>query len=86
MAKLLTIEQFIEKSRLAHGDFYDYSLVKYTNSRSKVKIFEGEAKEMCKLEKKLQNNNKQHKYTPNTVFSGFNECYIKLSKKYIYNG
>jgi len=34
----LTVDQFIEKARLIHGDRYDYSLVEYKNSRTKVKI------------------------------------------------
>lgn len=34
----LTTEQFIEKSRKVHGDRYDYSLVNYVNSNSKVEI------------------------------------------------
>lgn len=34
----LTTEKFIEKARLIHGDKYDYSLVNYINSRTKVKI------------------------------------------------
>lgn len=29
---------FIEKCRLKHGDEYDYSLVDYINSKTKVKI------------------------------------------------
>lgn len=31
-------EKFIEKSMKAHGDRYDYSLVEYVNSQTKVKI------------------------------------------------
>lgn len=38
MAKPLTTEQFIEKARKLHGDNYDYSKVKYINSRTKVCI------------------------------------------------
>lgn len=34
----LTTEEFIEKARKVHGDKYDYSLVKYKNSQTKVKI------------------------------------------------
>lgn len=34
----LTTEQFIEKSKQIHGDLYDYSLVKYNNSKSKIEI------------------------------------------------
>lgn len=38
MSKKITTEYFIEKSKKVHGDKYDYSLVKYTNTRTKVKI------------------------------------------------
>jgi len=37
-SKKLTTEQFIEKAKTVHGDKYDYSLVKYKNARTKVKI------------------------------------------------
>lgn len=33
-----TIEQFIEKAKLVHGDLYDYSKVFYVGAKSKVKI------------------------------------------------
>ena len=33
-----TTEQFIEESKLVHGDRYDYSLVNYVNGKTKVKI------------------------------------------------
>jgi hypothetical protein len=33
-----TKESFIEKAYKVHGDKYDYSLVKYTSSKVKVKI------------------------------------------------
>ena len=33
-----TTEQFIEDAKKVHGDRYDYSLVDYVNSRTKVKI------------------------------------------------
>lgn len=38
MAKRLTTEEFIERARRVHGDLYDYSLVEYKNTRSKVSI------------------------------------------------
>ena len=38
MPKKLTIEQFIEKAKLIHGDKYDYSLVEYKGSQINVKI------------------------------------------------
>jgi very-short-patch-repair endonuclease len=34
----LTLKEFIEKAKLIHGDLYDYSIVKYINSKVKVKI------------------------------------------------
>lgn len=36
--KTLTTEQFIEKAKKIHKDRYDYSLVEYVNSQTKVKI------------------------------------------------
>lgn len=38
VAKRLTTEMFIERSRVKHGDFYDYSKVDYKDSREKVTI------------------------------------------------
>ena len=38
MAKKITQEQFIQKSKVVHGDIYDYSLVENINSASKIKI------------------------------------------------
>jgi hypothetical protein len=38
MLKKLTLEEFITKSKLIHKDKYDYSLVEYVNSRTKVTI------------------------------------------------
>jgi len=37
-SKKLTTEQFIEKAKTVHGSKYDYSLVKYKNAKTKVKI------------------------------------------------
>lgn len=34
----LTTDTFISKARIIHGDKYDYSLVDYINSSTKVKI------------------------------------------------
>ena len=33
-----TLEEFIEKAQLVHGDKYDYSLVEYNNAITKIKI------------------------------------------------
>lgn len=37
MLKKLTTEEFISKTKEVHGDKYDYSLVEYINSRTKIK-------------------------------------------------
>ena len=42
MTKKLTTEEFIERSKLIHGDLYDYSLVEYKNITSKIKIIDPE--------------------------------------------
>ena len=34
----MTYEEFVAKSRLVHGDLYDYSQVDYKNSKTKVTI------------------------------------------------
>jgi len=36
--KQLTTDEFIQKSKMIHGDKYDYSLVEYINAHTKVKI------------------------------------------------
>ena len=38
MIKRLTIEEFIIKSNKVHNNKYDYSLVKYKNNHTPVKI------------------------------------------------
>lgn len=38
MSKKLTTEEFIEKATKIHGDRYDYSLVKYINTITKIEI------------------------------------------------
>ena len=38
MAKKLTTKEFIERAKEIHGEFYDYSLVEYINSSTKVKV------------------------------------------------
>ena len=37
-SKRLTTNEFIEKAKLVHGERYDYSLVNYTNAKTKIKI------------------------------------------------
>jgi len=43
-----------------------------------VKIFKGQAKEISKLENKLQNKNKNFKYIPKKEFEGKHECFLKI--------
>lgn len=38
MAKPLTVEEFIKRAKIVHGDKYDYSKVEYINSNTKVCI------------------------------------------------
>jgi len=38
MGKRLTTEEFINRSKIIHNNKYDYSLVKYKNNKTKVKI------------------------------------------------
>lgn len=38
MAKKLTTEEFIQKAKTIHGEKYDYSMVQYCGSHTKVKI------------------------------------------------
>lgn len=38
MPQKLSLEKFIEKAKSVHGDKYDYSLVEYKNSYSKIKL------------------------------------------------
>ena len=38
MAKKSNITEFIEKAKLVHGDYYDYSLVDYKGENCKISI------------------------------------------------
>ena len=38
MSKKLTQEEFIKKAKVIHGNKYDYSQVKYINTKTKVLI------------------------------------------------
>lgn len=38
MGKFLTTSEFINRAKVAHGNKYDYSLVDYINSKTKIKI------------------------------------------------
>ena len=42
------------------------------------KIIEGDARTICKLEKELQKQNKEHKYIPKLKFEGRYECFEKV--------
>jgi hypothetical protein len=68
MPKKLTTEQFIQKAKSIHGDKYDYSLVKYVNSRTKISI-------ICKKHGKFNQIPKNHLFG-----KGCKLCY-KDSKK-----
>lgn len=43
-----------------------------------LKIYTGKAKEICNLEKRLQKENKHHKYIPKLKFNGMYECFKKV--------
>lgn len=43
-----------------------------------VKLYEGNAIEISKLEQKLQSENKKHSYKPLIKFNGMNECFLQL--------
>jgi len=58
-SKKLSKKDFIEKSKEIHGDKYDYSLVEYINSQTKVKIFCNVHKEIFE---QLPNNHISKKY------------------------
>lgn len=53
MPKALTKAEFIEKARTSHGDKYDYSLVMYKNSYTKVEI-------ICPTHKSFLQNPSNH--------------------------
>lgn len=40
-----------------------------------VKVFNGKPREICELEKQLQKDNKEFKYTPEISFGGMYECF-----------
>jgi hypothetical protein len=40
MPKLITTDEFIKKATIIHNNYYDYSLVLYTNMHTKVKIID----------------------------------------------
>jgi hypothetical protein len=44
-----------------------------------LKIIKNEPKNICELENKLKNENKNFKYTPKNKFCGASECYSKIN-------
>ncbi len=65
MPNKLTTEQFIEKAKEVHGDKYDYSLTKYTNTLHKVKI-------ICPEHGEFEQNANSH-----LTGNGCNKCWRK---------
>lgn len=45
-----------------------------------IKVYEGKAIDMCKLEIKLKNKNKEHNYKPSIKFHGSKECFTKIKE------
>ena len=82
--KKLTTEEFIERAKEAHGDKYDYSKVKYINSRTKVII-------ICKKHGEFEQVPAKHlygsccekcsyEYRANNLKSN-NESFINIAKE-----
>ena len=70
MAKELTVQEFIERAKLAHGDKYDYSKANYINSQTKVCI-------ICPIHGEFWQIPRDH-YTG----CGCNKCRKTKSKKF----
>ena len=70
MPKKLTTEKFIEKAKKIHGDKYDYSLVDYKNSQTKVKII---CKKCGKIFEQRPGNHINKRY-------GCSFCYRNIKK------
>ena len=49
---------FIIKARLSHGDKYDYSLINYTNNKTKIKVLCSKHGDKYNYSKVIYNNNK----------------------------
>jgi len=71
--KTLTNDIFIRKSKLVHGNKYDYSLVKYCNSKTKVKI-------ICKEHGIFEQLPYSHIRGKGCVKCGINETKKELTK------
>lgn len=65
-----TTESWIKKAKEIHGDAYDYSLVKYTNQRGKVKIL---CKTCGKLFEQSAGNHLQRHGCPHCKTHGFKD-------------
>jgi len=75
MSKKLTTEQFIEKARLKHGNKYDYSVAKYVNAKTKIKI-------ICSIHGVFEQTSSTH------YKSGCPKCYgtpKKTKKEFVKN-
>ena len=68
MSRKLTTEQFIEKARKVHGNKYGYSLVKYADSHTKIKI-------ICKKHGIFEQRAKHH-----LAGSGCSKCLAEKNK------
>jgi len=65
---MLKNKTFIEKAKKVHGNRYDYSLVKYVNAKTKIKI-------ICK-------NHGVYETTPDTHLRGSKCSKCQKNKKY----
>jgi 5-methylcytosine-specific restriction endonuclease McrA len=66
--KLLSIDEFIKKAKIKHNNKYDYSLVKYNDCKSKIKI-------KCPIHGIFEQNPNTHLYG-----SGCYKCYHENNK------
>ena len=64
----ITTKEFIKKAEKIHGNFYDYSLVKYVDSKTKIKI-------ICRKHGVFEQNPRRH-----LEGRGCRECSIKKQK------
>jgi len=69
----LTTENFIEKAQKIHGDKYDYSLSKYVNCRTKLKI-------VCSIHGEFMQTPMNHLSNHNCPQCGTEVCRLKFVK------
>ena len=62
--------------RKVNKRFYAFSTLPYNYKI--IKIIEGEAEEIFRIEQELKNKNKEFKYLPTIKFHGMHECFKKL--------